>query len=465
MADVVNIVQWLSVTRGVQVFNPRTDGLVFSRHCICRLEVATRVEALEDRGVETCVAVLDDAVLVFYPHKHVVRVEEVLALLALVGVVTKAQRVVARRVGLTVNGLENVLGVVLEHLLGFFGQLVRVVLELLVQSCVCCSTVLGEGRCIYGVAISSWVLGNRVTLRAGCREAPVWVTTSFKPHLTGKSIRHLKLGTWRTNWTFRVLNELVALGCHPAFLVVRRNFTQERSHQLHVAVSCDEGAHRAFDNTVKRTGGPTVGLTEHLNTVAAVIGERFNPDAVLLISTRRPRVLAALMVGPGDALIARTESEGALAAVTADHVRKGVGLCAEDWRVGAVLVAELGVDGNAVQLHVAVIVRSTRVAIRAGQIHVAGDQPKTDAVSIGKVGGLGDTTAGNHISIDDLVRWIRRRSRVGCGLRIRNRSRNRVDERSYKSDGKRGGCNRRAAATSRTVKTLHIHEESFLENN
>ena len=161
--------------------------------------------------------------------------------------------------------------------------------------------------------------------------------------------------------------------------MARRNLTQERSHQLHVAGSYAEGAHRAFGKTVKRTGGPTVGLTEHLNTVAAVIGERFNPDAVLLARTRRPRVLAALLVGPGHTLIARTERESTLAAVTVDQVRKGVSLRAEDWRVGAVLITELGVNGNAVQLHVTIVVGSTRVTVRAGQVHVTGDQALTNA--------------------------------------------------------------------------------------
>ena len=424
----MDVVQRVQVLEGKAVVVNRQ--LVFSRCCLCRNEVTAIIETLEDRGVETGVAVLDHAVLVLNPHKDVVRVEDVFTNLTLF-VLSEAQGVKALAIGLTVDRLEDVIGVSLEHLLGFFGELTRIVLELRVQSLVRRGTVLGEGRCVHGITISSRVLG--LTLRAGCREAPVRATTGFEPYLTGNGVRDLGLAFRQADRAVRVFNELVALGCHPAFLVVRRNFTQERSHQLHVAVSYNKGAHRAFDTTVKRTGGPTVGLTEHLNTVAAVIGERFNPDAVLLISTRRPRVLAALMVGPGDALIARTESEGALAAVTADHVRKGVSLRAEDWRVGAVLITELGVNGNAVQLHVTIVVGSTRVTVRAGQVHVARDQPKTDAVSVGQVSGLGDTTAGDHVCIDNLVCGIRcRSSSIGRGLRVRNRSRNRVNKRRYK---------------------------------
>ena len=168
--------------------------MVFSRYCICRLEVTASIETLEDRGVEAGVAGLDDTVLVLNPHEHVVGVEEVLTGLILIRVSTEAQGVVAFFVGLAVDRLEDVLGVGLEHFLGFFGQLVRVVLELLLQSLVGCSAVLGQGRCVDGVAIGSWVLGNRVTLRAGCWEAPVRAATGFEPHLAGKNIGFAQLG-------------------------------------------------------------------------------------------------------------------------------------------------------------------------------------------------------------------------------------------------------------------------------
>ena len=186
MADVVNRVDWLAVAGLSLVLNARRDGLVFSRSRIRRFEVTARIKALEDRGVEARVATLDLTLRVLHPHEHVVWVEVVLAGMRRIRVVTETQRVVALWVGLAVNRLEDVLGVSLEHLLRLFRQLVRVVLELRVESLVCRSTVLRQGRCEHGVAISRRVL--RFRLRASCREAPVWATTSFKPHPARKDV-------------------------------------------------------------------------------------------------------------------------------------------------------------------------------------------------------------------------------------------------------------------------------------
>ena len=185
--------------------------------------------------------------------------------------------------------------------------------------------------------------------------------------------------------------------------MVRRNLAHECSHQLHVAVSCNEGAQRTINDTVEGARSPAVGLAEHLNTVAALVSVRLNPDAVLLVGTCRPGVLAAELVGPGNALFACTERERALAAVTANDIREGVRLRAEDRRVGAVLVTELCVDRDAVHLDVAVVVRSARVSVRGRQIHVTRDEPLTHTVSVGQVCSLGDTTAGDHVGVDDLV--------------------------------------------------------------
>ena len=98
-----------------------------------------------------------------------------------------------------------------------------------------------------------------------------------------------------------------------------------------------------------------------------------------------------------------TERECTLTAVTANDIREGVRLRAEDRRVGAVLVTELCVDRDAVHLDVAVVVRSARVSVRGRQIHVTRDEPLTNTLSIGQVCGLGDTTARDHVSVDDLV--------------------------------------------------------------
>ena len=186
--------------------------------------------------------------------------------------------------------------------------------------------------------------------------------------------------------------------------MVRRNLAHECSHQLHVAASCNEGAHRTINDTVEGARSPAVGLAEHLNTVAALVSVRLNPDAVLLVGTCRPGVLAAELVGPGNALIACTEREGTLTAVTANDTREGVRLRAEDRRVGAVLVTELCVDRDTVHLDVAVVVRSARVSVRGRQIHVTRDETLTNTVSVGQVCGLGHAAAGDHVRVDDLVR-------------------------------------------------------------
>ena len=118
-------------------------------------------------------------------------------------------------------------------------------------------------------------------------------------------------------------------------------------------------------------------------------------------------MLFAELIGPRDTLLTRTKGEGTLATVTADHVRQGVGLRTEDRRVGAVLIAELRVDGDAVQLFVAIVVSGTRVTTRSSHVHVTGDQALTNTLCVGQVSGRGDTTAGDHVGIDDLI--------LGCG--------------------------------------------------
>ena len=92
----------------------------------------------------------------------------------------------------------------------------------------------------------------------------------------------------------------------------------------------------------------------------------------------------------------------------------------EDRRVGAVLIAELGVDGDAVQLLVAIVVRSTRVTTRSSHVHVTRDQALADTLRVGQVGGLSDTTTGDHVGVDDLARGRSRSITSGCGLCIRN---------------------------------------------
>ena len=112
--------------------------------------------------------------------------------------------------------------------------------------------------------------------------------------------------------------------------MIRRDLAQERCRKLHVAVASNEGAKRGIGWQVERTRHEAVGLAEHLNPVAALIGERLHPDAVHLVRARRVGVLASQLVGPGNARIAGTESEGALAAVAADHVWQRMRLRTED---------------------------------------------------------------------------------------------------------------------------------------
>ena len=365
--------------------------------------------------MEAGIAVLNHTVLVFDPHEHVVRVEDVFALLTLF-IVSEAQGVAALVIGFTVDGLEDVLGVVLEHLLGGVGQLARVILVLLVQLLVSGSAVLGQGRCVHGVAISCLV--NAVLRRAGGNDALVR-TTGLEPHTTRNGVRNLGLGRSRADRAFRVLNELVALGGHPAGFVVRRNFLVERRHQLDVAVSRSKRAKRGLDQAIKGAGNEAVSLAEHDNLVAALVRKRLNPNAVLLVSTCGPGVLFAELIGPGDALIARTEREGALTAVTANDIGQGVGLRAEDWRVGAVLVTELRINGDAVHLDVAVVTGRARVAVRAGQVHVTRDEAFAHTVGIGQVRSLLDTTAGDHVGVDNLLilsGFIGHRGDARCSL-------------------------------------------------
>ena len=241
VVDVVQRVQFL-VRKTVEV----NRQLVLARGSR-RLEVSTAVKALEDRGVEARVAVLDHTVLVLHPHEHVVRVEDILADLALL-VVAKAQGVAAFVIGLAVDGLEDVLRIVLEHLLGRLGQLRRVVLVLLVQHLVCRGTILGQGGCVNGVAVRGFV--DTVVRRAGGHDALVR-TAGLQPHATGNGIRDLGLSRCCIDRPLGVLDELVALGGHPAFLVAWRDFLQERGHELDVAVCCNERTQRPFDHAVE----------------------------------------------------------------------------------------------------------------------------------------------------------------------------------------------------------------------
>lgn len=81
---------------------------------------------------------------------------------------------------------------------------------------------------------------------------------------------------------------------------------------------------------VKRSRHKSVCLAEHDNLVAAVVGEGLNPDAVLLRGASLIGVFVTQLVGPRETLVARTESERALPAVTGNNVVEGVGLRAVD---------------------------------------------------------------------------------------------------------------------------------------
>ena len=319
--------------------------------------------------MEAGVAVLDHAVLVLNPHEHMVRVQDIFTNLTLF-VISEAQGVVALIVGLTVDGLEDVLGVVLKHLLGFFGKLGRVVLILLVQLLVSSSTVLGQGRRVDSVTVSCFV--NAVHRRTSSNNSLVR-TTGLEPHTTRNSVRNFGLGRSQADRAFRVLNELVTLGSHPAGFVIRRNFLIESGHLLNIAVGSGEGTQRSFDQTIERTWHKTIGLAEHYYLVAALVRERLNPNAVLLIGAGYPGVLSTQLVSPGNALIASTKGEGTLATITGNHIWKSVSLRTKDRRVRAILIAELSIYGDAIQLHVAVGVSSTRVTTRTSQVHVTRD--------------------------------------------------------------------------------------------
>ena len=456
MVDVIKFVIRLAVARVADVRNECRPSLHLTRGRQ-RTEVTAAIEDLEDRGVEAGVATLDFTLLVLYPDEHVLRVEEVLTSLARIGVITEAQRVLTFRVCLAVDRFEDVLGVFLEHLLGLFSELVRIVLKLLVQCLVRCSAVFSQRRCKHGVAISCRVLG--LVLRSGSREGVVRETAGFEPDLAGKHVGFRPLESGSRVRPLRIFNELVTLGCHPAVLVVWRKLAQERGHQLHIAISGDKGTKRGFSNVVERTWHITVSLAEHFNSIASLVGKRLNPDAVLLVRTGRPRVLTAKLVRPGDALIAHSERESALTTVTANHVRQSVRLSLENRRVGAVPVTELGIDGDAIQLHVAIVVGSARVTIQAGQVHVAGDQALTNTVSVSQVRSLGDTATSDSVSLNNSVlvnHWSRR---IGILIRLRSRrsflrERNWLCERRNQRKRQRG-CGNGSATAAGNVVLLH----------
>ena len=182
----------VDVVQGVQVLERKAvevdRQLVLTRDC-GGAEVTTKVETLEGWRVEAGVAVLDHAVFILHPYEQVVRVQDVLADLALL-VVTEAQGVFTLVIGLAVDGLENVLGVRLKHFLGCLGDLVRIILVRLTQLLVRCRTVLGQGGCVHGVAISRLI--NAVKRRTGCHDALIGAT-GLQPHATGNGVRDLGL--------------------------------------------------------------------------------------------------------------------------------------------------------------------------------------------------------------------------------------------------------------------------------
>ena len=110
----------VDVVQGVQILERNTSEV--DRQLVLAWnsrspEVSTIIEALENWSVEARVTVLDYTVLVFDPHEDMVRIQDILAILALL-VRAKAQGVFTLIVGFSVDGLEDVLGVVLKHLLG-----------------------------------------------------------------------------------------------------------------------------------------------------------------------------------------------------------------------------------------------------------------------------------------------------------------------------------------------------------
>ena len=399
VVDVVDRIDLLAVAWLPLVFNPGSNSSVPGRDCRCT-EASTIVVLLEDRSVETGVAVLNHTILVLHPHEHVVLVEGIFVGLICIRQLTEPQRVVPVRIGLAVDGLEDVLRVILEHLLGRIRQLVRVVLELLVQFLVCCGAVLGQRRCVHRVTVSGFVDG--VHRRASCHNALIRAT-SFKPNTAGKHVGFIQLRSRCVDRTLRILNELVTLGCHPAGFVVRRNLLVERGRQLDVAIRSGERTKGTFNETIEGTRDEAVCLTEHYDLVSTVVGVRLNPDAVLLIRTSSPCVLNVQLVGPGNALILGSESERAFTAVTTDHIWQGVGLSGENRRVGAILVLELRVDRDTIERNVAVVNGRSRITLRPRQIHVARDKPLTDALRISKVCCLSNTPACDGVSINSFA--------------------------------------------------------------
>ena len=131
--------------------------------------------------MEAGVTVLNNTILVFHPQEHMVNVEVIPRLLCGGLTIIESQRIATFRVRCARNGLEDVLGVVLEHLLGGLSQLVRVVLVLLVQFLVRRCTILGEGGRVHGVAVSGWV--GSVLARSRGHNALVQATC-FEPHAT-----------------------------------------------------------------------------------------------------------------------------------------------------------------------------------------------------------------------------------------------------------------------------------------
>ena len=110
----------VDVVQGVQILERNTSEV--DRQLVLAWnsrspEVSTIIEALENWSVEARVTVLDYTVLVFDPHEDMVRIQDILAILALL-VRAKTQGVFTLIVGFSVDGLEDVLGVVLKHLLG-----------------------------------------------------------------------------------------------------------------------------------------------------------------------------------------------------------------------------------------------------------------------------------------------------------------------------------------------------------
>ena len=313
------------------------------------------------------------------------------------------------------------------------------------QLLVCCSTILGQGRCIYGVAIRSFV--DAIERRTSSDDALVWAT-SLEPDSAGNGVRNVGLRRCQIDRPLRVLDKLVTLRSHPAGFVARWNFLVESRHQLDVAISSNEGTEGALNYTVERARDKAVGLSEHDHLVAALVGVRLYPDTVFLIRTSRPGVLHPELVGPGNAFIPGTKSERTLTAVATDNIRQGVGLCLKDWRVRTVFVLELCVNGDAVQWNVSVIDSRSRVALRAGRIHVTRYQALTNTVCISQVGSLGDAATGDHVGINHTILIDRWRGRIlirNCWSFLLSK-RDRLREWRYQRK-RQCGCSNRGATT------------------